>query len=158
MQTYPLSFVIFNFSFYDINNPHQLITQHRNVEEDTRRAIAELAEASQRRIAEREAEKRRVLENLRKENEEREVRHLQATATVEAENEQRLLAIKLDGEKTSLEREGELTKVREEYGRKKEEVLEINQDLEAQLDEMAEVEERRHQEIMKLYTTFQDSM
>ena len=97
-----------------------------------------------------------MLENLRKENEDREVRHLQATATVEAENKQRLLAIKLDGEK--LERAGELTKVREEYGRKKEEVLEVNQDLEAQLDEMAGVEEHRHQEIMKLYTTFQDSM
>ena len=97
----------------------------RTLEEDTRRAIAELAEASQRRIAEREEEKRRVLENLQKENDAREAGHSQTTSLAEADKKQQLLKIKLSGEKTSEEQAKEIAKVREEYKRKREEVLEV---------------------------------
>ena len=130
----------------------------RNLEEDTRRAIAELAEASQRRIAEREAEKRRVLENLQKENRLREARHSQTTSLAEAAHRQKLVAIKLDGEKTLQELEKEMINEEEEFRREKEVVLEISQELKGQLVEKAEAEQHRHHERMKLYTAFKDSM
>ena len=130
----------------------------RNLEEDTRRAIAELAEASQRRIAEREEEKRRVLENLQKENRAREARHSQTTSIAEAAHRQKLLAIKLDGEKTLEELAKKMISVGEDYGREKEVVLEISQELKDQLVEKAEAEQQRHQERMKLYAAFKDSM
>ena len=116
----------------------------RNLEEDTRRAIAELAEASQRRIAEREEEKRRVLENLQKENRAREARHSQTTSIAEAAHRQKLLAIKLDGEKTLEELAKKMISVGEDYGREKEVVLEISQELKDQLVEKAEAEQQRH--------------
>ena len=135
-----------------------LTSLFRNLEEDTRRAIAELAEASQRRIAEREEEKRRVLENLQKENRAREARHSQTTSIAEAAHRQKLLAIKLDGEKTLEELTKKMTDVGEEYRREKEVVLEISQELKDQLVEKAEAEQQRHQERMKLYSAFKDSM
>ena len=76
----------------------------------------------------------------------------------DAAHRQKLLAIKLDGEKTLEELAKKMINVGEDYRREKEVVLEISQELKDQLVEKAEAEQHRHQERMKLYTTFKDSM